>query len=260
MIYVQNVFKAFGEKKVLQGATLHCPRGESMVIIGGSGTGKSVLIKHMIGLLEPDSGTVTVDGQVVSKLKEDDLNELRKKFGMLFQSGALFDSLTVAENVAFPLREHTKMTDSKILKRVRECLDMVGMPDIEENTPDELSGGMRKRVGLARAIVMNPEIILFDEPTTGLDPVMADVINDLIMKTTRALNVTSVTITHDMVSANRIADKIAMLYQGEIIAVGTPDDIMFHQENEVVKKFVEIGRIIRQTEAVKGRDIKDMHS
>jgi phospholipid/cholesterol/gamma-HCH transport system ATP-binding protein len=260
MIYVNNVFKAFGEKRVLRGASLHCPRNESMVIIGGSGSGKSVLIKHMIGLLEPDSGTVTVDGQIVSELKEDDLNELRKKFGMLFQSGALFDSLTVGENVAFPLREHSKMSDSKILKRVKECLDMVGMPDIEEHMPDELSGGMRKRVALARAIVMKPEIILFDEPTTGLDPVMADVINDLIMKTTRALNVTSVTITHDMVSANRIADKIAMLYEGEIIAVGTPDDIMFHQENEVVKEFVEIGRIIRQTEAVKGRDIKDMHS
>ena len=258
MIYVKDVYKAFGEKKVLQGATLHCPKGESMVIIGGSGTGKSVLIKHMIGLLEPDAGHVTVAGQVIDELSENDLNELRKKFGMLFQGGALFDSLTVGENVGFPLKEHTKMTDSQVLKRVKECLEMVGMKDIENLMPDELSGGMKKRVGLARAIVMTPEIILFDEPTTGLDPVMADVINDLIIKTTRALHVTSVTITHDMVSANRIADKIAMLYQGKIIAVGTPDDIMFHQTNPVVKEFVEIGRIIRQTEAVQGKDMSNL--
>jgi phospholipid/cholesterol/gamma-HCH transport system ATP-binding protein len=254
LIRVENLYKSFGDKQVLCGASLHCVRGESMVIIGGSGSGKSVMIKHMIGLLMPDSGQVIVEGKVVNKLKERDLNELRKKFGMLFQGAALFDSLTVGENVGFALREHTTLSETKIRERVAECLKMVGMPGIEGLMPAELSGGMKKRVGLARAIAMNPEIILFDEPTTGLDPVMADVINDLIIKTTRALSVTSVTITHDMVSANRIADKIAMLYEGKIVAVGTPDEIMFHQTNPAVKEFVEIGRIIRQTEAVRGRD------
>jgi len=253
MVKVENIYKSFGKKKVLEGAWLHCKRGESMVIIGGSGTGKSVMIKHMIGLLRPDSGRAVVDGNVVHELNEHDLNELRKKFGMLFQNAALFDSLTVGENVGFPLSEHTNLTDSQILKKVKERLEMVGLKDVENLMPDELSGGMRKRVGLARAIVMDPEIILFDEPTTGLDPVMADVINDLIIKTTKALSVTSVTITHDMVSANRIADRIAMLYEGKIIAVGTPDEIMFEQTDPAVKKFVEIGRIIRQTEAVQGR-------
>ncbi len=255
MIDCIDLCKSFGTKKVLDGVNLHIKRGESMVIIGGSGSGKSVTIKHMIGLLKPDAGKVVVDGQEVGALNEDDLNELRKKFGMLFQGAALFDSLTVWENVGFALLEHTTMTQSDVMKRVRECLEMVGLKDVEYLMPAELSGGMKKRVGLARAIAINPEIILFDEPTTGLDPVMADVINDLIIKTTRALNVTSVTITHDMVSANRIADRIAMLYEGKIVAVGTPDEIMFQQTNPAVKEFVEIGRIIRQTEAVQGRHI-----
>ena len=253
MIRVENLCKSFGANKVLRGANMEIKTGESMVIIGGSGTGKSVMIKHMIGLLKPDAGRVVVDGLVVHELKEDELMELRKKFGMLFQGGALFDSLTVAENVGFALKEHTDMTDTEIDKRVNERLDMVGMKDINELMPAELSGGMKKRVSLARAIAWNPEIILFDEPTTGLDPVMADVINDLIIKTTQALRVTAVTITHDMVSANRIADRIAMLYEGKIVAVGTPDEIMFEQTNPAVREFVEIGRIIRQTEAVQGR-------
>ncbi|MFQ5430955.1 MAG: ABC transporter ATP-binding protein [Nitrospinota bacterium] len=253
MISVENLYKSFGTKNVLQGANLEIKKGESMVIIGGSGTGKSVLIKHMIGLLKPDAGRVVVDGQVVHELKEAELTELRKKFGMLFQGGALFDSLTVAENVGFALREHTDMTDAEIEKRVTERLELVGMTGINDLMPAELSGGMKKRVSLARAIAWNPEIILFDEPTTGLDPVMADVINDLIIKTTHALDVTAVTITHDMVSANRIADRIAMLYEGKIVAVGTPDEIMFEQTNPAVREFVEIGRIIRQTEAVQGR-------
>lgn len=255
MIDCIGLHKAFGPKKVLEGVDLHINRGESMVIIGGSGTGKSVLIKHMIGLLHPDAGRVVVDGIEVGAQDEDGLNELRKKFSMLFQGAALFDSLTVWENIGFGLIEHTKMDNAAIMKRVRECLEMVGMKDVEYLMPSELSGGMKKRVGLARAIAMNPEIILFDEPTTGLDPVMADVINDLIIKTTRALKVTSVTITHDMVSANRIADRIAMLYEGKIVAIGTPDEIMFNQTNPAVKKFVEIGRIIRQTEAVQGKQI-----
>lgn len=253
MIRIVDLYKSFGGKEVLAGVNLHIKKGESMVIIGGSGTGKSVMIKHMIGLLKPDSGYVDVDGHRVKDLKEKELTELRKKFGMLFQGGALFDSLTVAGNVGFALKEHTDMTDTQIEKKVTERLAMVGLKDINDLMPSELSGGMKKRVSLARAIAMDPEIILFDEPTTGLDPVMADVINDLIIKTTHALNVTSVTITHDMVSANRIADRIAMLYEGKIIAVGTPDEIMFHQTDPAVKEFVEIGRIIRQTEAVQGR-------
>jgi phospholipid/cholesterol/gamma-HCH transport system ATP-binding protein len=255
VIFCEGLYKSFGAKKVLEGVDLHIKRGESMVIIGGSGTGKSVLIKNIIGLLHPDAGRVIVDGQVVGDLNEDDLNELRKKFGMLFQGAALFDSYTVGENVGFALKEHTDLPQPQIDRRVRECLEMVGMKDVETLMPAELSGGMKKRVGLARAIAMNPRIILFDEPTTGLDPVMADVINDLIIKTTRALKVTSVTITHDMVSANRIADRIAMLYEGKIVAVGTPDEIMFKQTNPAVREFVEIGRIIRQTEAVQGRHI-----
>jgi phospholipid/cholesterol/gamma-HCH transport system ATP-binding protein len=255
MIYCENLYKSFGTKKVLQGINLHIPKGESTVIIGGSGIGKSVLIKHIIGLLKPDSGRVIVDGQVVGDLDEDELNEMRKKFGMLFQGAALFDSLTVGENVGFALKEHTSMTPAQINDRVMECLVMVGMGNggVVSLMPSELSGGMKKRVGLARAIAMNPQIILFDEPTTGLDPVMADKINDLIIKTTKALKVTSVTITHDMVSANRIADKIAMIHEGKIVAVGTPDEIMFQQTDPVVKEFVEIGRIIRQTEAVQKR-------
>jgi phospholipid/cholesterol/gamma-HCH transport system ATP-binding protein len=255
MILCDNLHKSFGSKKVLQGANLEIYRGESMVIIGGSGTGKSVLIKHIIGLLKPDAGKVTVDGQVVGDLDEDELNEMRRKFGMLFQGAALFDSLTVGGNVGFALKEHTNMPPKEIQDRVRECLEMVGLGEgrVESLMPSELSGGMKKRAGLARAIAMNPQIILFDEPTTGLDPVMSDVINDLIIKTTKALKVTSVTITHDMVSANRIADRIAMLHEGKIVAVGTPDEIMFHQTDPVVKQFVEIGRIIRQTEAVQGR-------
>lgn len=253
MIFVEDLHKSFGENKVLQGANLHCPKGKSTVIIGGSGTGKSVMIKHMIGLLTPDSGRVVVDGKVVHMLKEKELNELRRKFGMLFQGGALFDSLTTGENIGFALKEHTEMTKGEVDRRVAECLEMVGLPGIENLMPSELSGGMKKRASLARAIAMKPEIILFDEPTTGLDPVMADVINDLIIDVTKALKVTAITITHDMVSANRIADIIAMLYEGKIIAVGTPDEIMFEQTDPAVKEFVEIGRIIRQTEAVQGR-------
>ncbi len=252
MIDCIDLYKAFGSKKVLQGVDLHINRGESMVIIGGSGTGKSVLLKCILGLVAPEKGKIEIDGEDVTRAERD---AFLARFGMLFQGAALFDSLTVWENVGFGLIEHTKLDNTAIMKRVRECLEMVGMKDVEYLMPSELSGGMKKRVGLARAIAMNPEIILFDEPTTGLDPVMADVINDLIIKTTRALKVTSVTITHDMVSANRIADRIAMLYEGKIVAIGTPDEIMFNQTNPAVKEFVEIGRIIRQTEAVKGRHI-----
>jgi phospholipid/cholesterol/gamma-HCH transport system ATP-binding protein len=238
MIRIENLFKSFGPKKVLQGLNLDIERGESMVIIGGSGTGKSVLIKHIIGLLNPDAGKVFVSGQCVGEMNEGELNELRKRFGMLFQGAALFDSMTVWENVGFGLLAHTNKTKREVREIVGRKLQQVGMKGIEDLMPSELSGGMKKRVGLARAIAMNPEIILYDEPTTGLDPIMADVINNLIIKLQQELDVTSISITHDMVSAYKVATRIAMLYQGEIIYVGTPEEIQ-NCNNPVVQQFIQ---------------------
>lgn len=255
IIDVIDLHKSFGEKVVLDGANLRVRRGESMVILGGSGTGKSVLIKHMIGLLRPDKGKVLVDGAEVGALGENELNELRKKFGMLFQGAALFDSLTVGENVGFALKEHTNLSKTEIEKIVTEKLHLVGLYGVENLKPAELSGGMKKRAGLARAIAMDPEIILYDEPTTGLDPVMCDQINDLIVSLQERVGATAVTITHDLVSANAIADRIAMLHEGRFIAVGTPDDVMFSDVPEVAR-FCYIGKIIRQTEELKGKDSK----
>jgi phospholipid/cholesterol/gamma-HCH transport system ATP-binding protein len=241
-IKMVDVHKAFGAKVVLKGVNLAIRSGESMVVIGGSGTGKSVLIKHMIGLLRPDRGRVFVDGVEVEGLDESGLVELRKKFGMLFQGAALFDSLTVWENVGFGLKRHMKLRDADIKGIAVEKLRMVGLRNVEDLMPSALSGGMRKRVGLARAIAMDPEIILYDEPTTGLDPIMADVINDLIIKLREEIHATSVAITHDMVSAYKIADRIAMLYQGEIQAVGTPDEIR-GCDNPIVQQFIH-GRAV----------------
>ena len=237
MIKVVDLYKAFGPKKVLQGADLEINKGESMVVLGGSGTGKSVLIKCIIGILRPDAGKVYVSGQEVTSLKEWELNELRKKFGMLFQGGALFDSLSVWENVGFGLKQHTKLSDKEIKDRAVEKLKLVGLFNVENLRTSELSGGMMKRVSLARAICMEPEILLYDEPTTGLDPIMADVINELIIHLKKTLKVTSIAITHDMVSAYKIADKIAMLYKGEIIEVGTPEEIK-STRNEIVQQFI----------------------
>jgi len=237
MIKVVDLYKAFGEKKVLQGASLEIQTGESVVIIGGSGTGKSVLIKHIIGLLDPDSGEVYVDGIDIRGLNEKRLYEVRRKFGMLFQGAALFDSLTVWENVGFALLQDHKNKPEDIKELAIEKLKLVGMTDVADLMPAELSGGMKKRVGLARAIAHGPEIILYDEPTTGLDPIMADAINDLIIELSEKLGVTSVTITHDMQSAYKIADRIAMLYLGKIIEEGTPDEIK-STENPVVRQFV----------------------
>jgi len=241
MIKVEGLYKSFGEKKVLQGASLEVQRGESMVVIGGSGTGKSVLIKCIIGLLKPDAGKAYVNGQEVTSMKERALNEMRKMCGMLFQGGALFDSMLVWENVGFGLKEHTRMKDEEIREVAIEKLKLVGLPDVADLKPSELSGGMMKRVSLARAICMDPEILFYDEPTTGLDPIMADVINNLIISLKKKINVTSIAITHDMVSAYKIADKIAMLYEGRIIEVGTPDEIRT-SETEIVKHFVHMGR------------------
>lgn len=225
MIQLIDIHKSFGKQPVLKGVHLDIDDGITTVIIGKSGGGKSVLLKHIIGLLQPDSGQVLIDGVDITKLDEKGLNETRKKFGMLFQEAALFDSMTVGENVAFPLREHTKLKDGEIREIVADRLRAVGLTGIEEKMPAELSGGMRKRVGLARAIALHPQIVLFDEPTTGLDPVMAEAINQLIMETQNKLHLTCVVISHDVGSIFKIGDKIAMLYDGEIIAYGTPDEI-----------------------------------
>lgn len=237
MIEIINLCKNFGDHKVLDNLNLTINTGETTVIIGRSGCGKSVLLKHIIGILKPDSGQVFIDGRNIARLLGNALNDIRMKFGMLFQGAALFDSLSVWENVGFGLSEHTGTKKDDILQRVSECLRLVGLEGIENLKPAELSGGMRKRVGLARAICMNPEIILYDEPTTGVDPIMGDAINTLISSLHDKLKITSVAVTHDMTSAYRIADKIAMLYEGKIIAVGTPDEIK-NTNNPIVKQFV----------------------
>ncbi|MEN8263229.1 MAG: ABC transporter ATP-binding protein [Nitrospirota bacterium] len=238
MITLKNIHKSFGAKQVLLGVNLEAKKGESLVIIGGSGSGKSVLLKHIIGLLEPDKGSVIVSSTDLSELDEDGLNFLRKRFGMLFQSSALFDSMRVWENVGFGLKRHTRMSEADIKEVAIDKLKMVGLVGVEDVMPSELSGGMRKRVGLARAIAMKPDIMLYDEPTTGLDPIMADAINELIIKMRETLKVTSVTITHDMKSAYRIADTIAMLYNGVIVASGSPEEIK-NTPDPVVRQFVE---------------------
>ena len=236
-ISLRGVRKAFGEQVVLEGVDLDIRQGESLVVIGSSGTGKSVLIKHIIGLLAPDAGEVLVAGANVPDLGRRELQALRRRMGMLFQYAALFDSMDVGENVAFAVRQHTDWSAEKIDARVAEVLGWVGLTGTEHKSPAELSGGMKKRVGLARAIVLGPEIILYDEPTTGLDPIMADQINDLILNLAERLNVTSVTITHDMISAYKIADRIAMLYKGRIEEVGTPEEIQ-ESTNPVVQQFI----------------------
>lgn len=236
-INVEALHKSFGEHHVLRGVDLTVKRGESMVVIGGSGSGKSVLIKHVIGLLRPDAGRVWVEGQVVADLKRAGLVELRQRMGMLFQYAALFDSMKVGDNVAFALRQHTKMKETEIQERVAEVLSWVGLEGVEEKWPAELSGGMKKRAGLARAIALGPEIMLYDEPTTGLDPILADQINDLIIDLSERLHVTSISITHDMVSAYKIADRIAMLYRGKIEEIGTPEEIQ-DSPNPVIQQFI----------------------
>lgn len=237
MIELKNVCKTFDRKTILKDFNLKVEEGESLVIIGRSGCGKSVSLKHMIGIMRPDSGTILVDGDDLMKVSSDELDKIRMKFGMLFQGAALFDSLSVLENVGFQLFECTDMSFKQIKRRVRDCLRMVGLQGIENMKPAALSGGMKKRVALARAISMNPKIILFDEPTTGVDPITGDVINKLIRHLHDTLKTTSITVTHDMKSAYRIADRIAMLYEKEIIAIGTPKEIMC-SENKTVKQFI----------------------
>ncbi len=238
MIKIINLRKSFGDKKVLDGVDLEIEKGKITVIIGRSGEGKSVLIKHIIGLLKPDSGQILLDDQDITAMSERDFHEVLKRFGMLFQGAALFDSMTVAENVGFALKEHTDMNDEDILKVVSEKLRRVGLVNVENMMPSDLSGGMKKRVGLARAIVMDPEIVLFDEPTTGLDPIMSDSVADLVLETQRALKTTYILITHDIPFSYKIADKIAMLHEGRIIEQGTVEELKA-STNPIIRQFLE---------------------
>jgi len=238
MIQIKGLKKAFGRKTILNGLDLEIEKGKITVIIGRSGGGKSVLLKHIIGLLKPDEGHIYLDGTDITRLREKDLNEVRKRFGMLFQGAALFDSMTVGENVGFALKQHTDASDSDIGHSVREKLERVGLKDVEDMMPADLSGGMMKRVGLARAIIMDPEIVLFDEPTTGLDPIMSASIADLVLETQRSLKTTYVLITHDMPFTYKIADKIAMLHEGRIIATGTTAEMRANPD-PVLQQFLE---------------------
>ena len=238
MIELKDVNKAFGTKRVLAGFSLTVNEGETMVIIGFSGTGKSVAIKHMVGLLRPDSGSVKVDGLEVPSLNRKELTALRAKIGYVFQFAALFDSLSVGENVAMGLRKQGTLSESEITARVAEALDLVDLPNTETRLPAELSGGMRKRVGIARAIALRPKYILYDEPTTGLDPVTSAVIDELMVRMRDRLGVTGIVITHDMRSAYRVGTRIAMLYEGKVRQVGTVDEIQ-HTTDPVVRQFIE---------------------
>jgi phospholipid/cholesterol/gamma-HCH transport system ATP-binding protein len=238
MIKVVGLEKSFGKNHVLRGVNLEIKEGETMTIMGGSGTGKSVLIKHMVGLLKPDQGKLFIDSTEITALKDDELFEIQKRFGYLFQGAALFDSLTVGENIAFGLHNLRPDLAKRWKEVVGEKLGLVGLdPDIAKLKPAELSGGMKKRVGLARAIAIEPDYILYDEPTTGLDPIMSDVINELILGLQKKLGVTSVVVTHDMTSAYKISNRIAMLYQGKIVTVGTPDEIK-HTSDPLVHQFI----------------------
>ena len=237
MIKLTDVHKSFGAQKVLNGLNLEIPEGKVTAIIGPSGEGKSVLLKHIIGLLQPDSGQIEVDGESMLGLRRSQLNRIREKFGMLFQNAALFDSMSVFENVAFPLQEKTKFTRDEIRRRVVSALEDVGLKNVENKYPDELSGGMKKRVGLARAVVLDPKIILFDEPTTGLDPVIKRAIHHLIRETHTKFGFTAVVVSHEIPEIFDIAQNVAMLYQGEILQHGTPDEIQA-STHPVVKQFI----------------------
>ncbi|MCZ8205246.1 ABC transporter ATP-binding protein [Gemmatimonas sp.] len=238
MIEFRNVHKAFGPKKVLRGFSLTVKEGETMVIIGYSGTGKSVAIKHIVGLLEPDEGEVWVDGLRVDELSRKDLYALRGRIGYVFQFAALFDSMSIGENVAMGLRKQGELSEQEIGVRVDEALNLVDLPDVQNRMPAELSGGMRKRVGIARAIALRPKYILYDEPTTGLDPVTSATIDKLMVRMREQLGVTGIVITHDMRSAYTVGTRIAMLYEGRVHAVGTVDEIQ-HSTDPLVRQFVE---------------------
>jgi phospholipid/cholesterol/gamma-HCH transport system ATP-binding protein len=239
MIEIVDLYKSFGNKAVLRGVNLTIHKGETLVIIGRSGEGKSVLIKHIVGLLSPDSGYVSVDGEVINELKEKQLYEVRKKFGFLFQAAALFDSMTVEENVGLPLVEtDLDLPKNEIDRIVAEKLELVGLSGTQKQKPSELSGGMKKRVGLARALVTDPEYILYDEPTTGLDPIMSDSIDSLIKELGDKLHVTSVVVTHDMYSVKNVADKVALLNDGKIYFTGTPLALL-NSDDKIITDFIK---------------------
>ena len=238
MIAIRGLRKELGGRAVLDGVDLDVPRGETVVVIGRSGTGKSVLLKHVIGLMVPDAGRIEVDGRDVVGLRDAALQAVRRRMGMLFQGAALFDSLDVGENVALPLREHTELGDAEIRARVAERLEWVGLPGVERMAPASLSGGMRKRVGLARALALDPAVMLYDEPTTGLDPVMADVINRLIRALQARTGVTSIVVTHDMHSAYHVGDRLAMLHEGRVVFGGTPEEARATRD-PLVRQFIE---------------------
>lgn len=247
MIRLVDVHKAFGDKQVLTGFSLEVKEGETVVIVGYSGTGKSVAIKHIVGLLEPDQGTVWVDGLEVPRLSRQQLYELRSRIGYVFQFAALFDSLSIGDNVAMGLRKEGTLSEKEIGARVSEALDLVDLPDVETRFPAELSGGMRKRVGIARAIARRPKYILYDEPTTGLDPVTSAVIDKLMVRMREKLGVTSIVITHDMRSAYTVGSRVAMLYEGVVREVGTVEEIQSTRD-PIVKQFIE-GRPDLEVEA-----------
>ena len=239
MIEIIDIYKSFGDNKVLRGTNLTIDTGETIVIIGRSGCGKSVLIKHIVGLLIPDSGAVKVEGQIVNEMDQKDLYQLRRRFGFLFQGAALFDSMTVEENISLPLVESRNgYSSSEISKLVDEKLEMVNLPGAQQLKPAELSGGMKKRVGLARALITNPDYILYDEPTTGLDPIMSDSIDTLIKELTDKLNVTSVVVTHDMYSVKNVAHKVAMMNEGKIYFIGSQEELI-NSDDKVIKEFIK---------------------
>ncbi len=238
MIEVRDLKKRFGTHSVLDGVNFRIEKGESVVIIGRSGGGKSVLLKHLIGLLKPDAGQVLIEGENIVAMDERQLLRVRRKFGMLFQSAALFDSMSVAENVAFAFRRDRTLPEAEIRRKVAEVLEMVDLPGTEDKKPSELSGGMRKRVGLARAIIYQPQIVLYDEPTTGLDPIVSDSIDQLILRVRDRLDVTTVVVTHDMRTTRRLGQRILMLHNQSIYVTGTPDEI-FNSPEPVVRRFTE---------------------
>jgi phospholipid/cholesterol/gamma-HCH transport system ATP-binding protein len=250
LIEIRGLWKAFEHNEVLRGVDLSVLEGETLVVLGPSGCGKSVLLKHVIGLMRPDSGSVLFDGHDIGRMTYEELSDIRKRFGMVFQGAALFDSMTVGENVGLPLKEHKGITGQALEDIVERKLGMVGLADVYALSPSQISGGMKKRVALARAIALDPEIVLFDEPTTGLDPVSADVINELILRTQRALNTTAVVVTHDMASVNKVADRVVMLFEGRLIIDGTPDEIRASTD-PVVRRFIE-GRADETFDPVNG--------
>ncbi len=238
MIEIRGLRKHLGRKRVLDGLDLDVRKGETVVVVGPSGTGKSVLLKHIIGLMIPDAGSIKIAGEEIVGMDEPNLDRVRRKFGMLFQGAALFDSMTVGENVGLSLVEHTRLSREEIERRVADRLEWVGLKYAENMKPASLSGGMKKRVGLARALAMDPEIILYDEPTTGLDPITGDVINQLIRALQHQLGVTSVVVTHDLMSAYKVGDRLAMLYQGRVVFIGTPDEVR-ETDHPMVRQFIE---------------------